>query len=285
MYLALQSVHAPQEVPQHYVDPYKHISDLNRRRYAGMVAALDETVLNVTATLKKSGVWNDTLVVFTSDNGGPIAGCSDSIGARNCPLRGGKHSLWEGGIRSNAFVYGAGLDVVGYRNWGLMHVTDWFPTLLHVASEGRDDGGAELELDGVNQWEMISQNGSSNRREILHNIDPLLTEKILCGVHHGNHSALRVGDYKLLVGDPGPPDSGCQGNSSWHPTSVSHYLFNIKEDPNEEIELSTKEPEMLTAMLSRMQYYASTAVPPGNKPRDVHANPQYHNGTWVPWDD
>jgi arylsulfatase A-like enzyme len=99
----IQAIHSPDEVPQSYRDPFNSsIPDTpdspskvlnntgnHRRTVAGMVAALDEGVGNVTAALKAAGMWEDTLIFFTADNGGPAAGFNSNM-ASNWPLRGMK---------------------------------------------------------------------------------------------------------------------------------------------------------------------------------------------------
>jgi arylsulfatase A-like enzyme len=101
LYLAMQSVHGPWEAPDESVmvfnnsaEPQHFIEDPKRQVYAGMLLELDYTVANVTAALKRSGMWHErTLFVLTSDNGGPGQGGSPP---NNLPLRGGKATLWEG---------------------------------------------------------------------------------------------------------------------------------------------------------------------------------------------
>ena len=80
------------------------------------------------------------------DNGGQVV-----QGGNKSPLRGWKYSLWEGGVRANGFLYSAKLQKPGEVRTGLMHVTDWFPTLIHLGG-GNTDG---LNLDGYNQWEAL----------------------------------------------------------------------------------------------------------------------------------
>eukprot|EP01105_Mastigella_eilhardi_P005255 TRINITY_DN16_c0_g2_i1.p1 TRINITY_DN16_c0_g2~~TRINITY_DN16_c0_g2_i1.p1 ORF type:complete len:362 (-),score=92.60 TRINITY_DN16_c0_g2_i1:796-1827(-) len=105
MYLALQAVHDPLEVPEKYMTQYETaITNKNHRIYAGMVTAMDEGVGNVTKALKESGLWDNTVLIFASDNGGPWLAT-----ANNYPLRGQKATNWEGGIRASAFLTGVQL--------------------------------------------------------------------------------------------------------------------------------------------------------------------------------
>ena len=77
------------------------------------------------------GIANDTILIYLSDNGGPLG-----YGSYNWPLRGGKASFWEGGMRSHTiFVWPKKLkaDLVGTTYNGLVHVTDWYPSLVKAA--------------------------------------------------------------------------------------------------------------------------------------------------------
>jgi len=139
LYLAYQAVHGPLEDPETYTKPYASVSDENRTIYAGMTACMDEGVLNVTIALENSGLWNSTILIFSTDNGAWLDG-----GRNNWPLRGGKGSLWEGGMRGVAFVHSPLIKHRGTVNSGLMHVSDWFPTILALA--GRNPAG--LNVDG-----------------------------------------------------------------------------------------------------------------------------------------
>ncbi|KAK2573435.1 Arylsulfatase B [Acropora cervicornis] len=179
LYLPFQNVHGPTQAPQEYVDKYQFIDDHERRHYAAMVDIVDEAIGNVTETMKQAGLWDSTLLIVSTDNGG-----IPSRGGYNWPLRGHKASLWEGGVRGVGFVHGKMLQKTGIKCKELLHVTDWYPTLLYLA--GIKEDSSVPPLDGFNIWHSTSEGAPSPREEILHNIDD-------SGV------AIRSGDMKLLM--------------------------------------------------------------------------------------
>ena len=164
----------------------------------GMVTALDDAVANVTAALRRTGLYRDSLIVFLSDNGGAERGS-------NWPLRGKKNSIYEGGTRTVAFVHGPRWVRPSQRgsvSRGLVHLVDWYPTLLALAggacdagnnnnSESADNdlhGAAEKKreedgpagdlprrpLDGMNQAEHLLAGESAPRTELIYNINDAL---------------------------------------------------------------------------------------------------------------
>jgi len=269
MYVAFQSVHSPLQVPDEYVKPYADIKDDNRRTYAGMVGAMDEAIKNI----------------------------------NNWPLRGRKNSLWEGGVRAVGFVHGKMLNVPNPNvrtNDQLMHVSDWYPTLLHATGCPAISG--TQSLDGFDQWKTITAYAKSPRTEILHNIDPLSTlplKKIVMGFDTSVHAAIRVGDWKLLTGDPGdsrwilPPELQSLSKFSMNYSNIvkqqhsignqtkTIQLFNVKYDPFERTEVSDVYPEIVKELLSKLVKYNSTAVPVKFPQSDPAANPD--GGFWKPW--
>ena len=110
LYLPYQAVHWPLEAPPQYVDRYRGRTggDTRRQLVCAMAKALDDGVGQVTAALKRRGMWDDSLVLFSSDNGGPTNG-NEGTWSSNFPLRGGKNTLWEGGTRVVGAVRGPGI--------------------------------------------------------------------------------------------------------------------------------------------------------------------------------
>lgn len=289
LYLAFQNVHTPLQVPKHYEEFYPHIQHKNRRTYCAMVTALDEAVGNITKALLKHGYMNNTLIVFTTDNGGPTR-----IASNNLPLRGAKDTLWEGGTKGAGFVYGPNiLNRTGETHTGMIHAVDWYPTFVHIAG-----GTVDFKIDGINQWESISRGEPSARTEFVYNIDPI----------RGN-AAIRMGDFKLTEGRPGK-------YNGWYPVptlndnqSVIDYdddellngdwenkddedkrrhhhfkdmLFNIRMDPTEHFDLAKKYPGIKNKLKARLRKYKRSMVPARYPEGDPEANPKYHNGVWSP---
>ena len=264
-------------MPESYANAYKDsIQDSKRRTFAGMLSAVDEGIGNVTAALKARGMLENTLFVFTSDNGGPILG-GDAVGARNWPLRGGKHSIWEGGVRATAFVSGFGLRKTGREYQGLMHGADWLPTLGEVA--GYDLQGT-LPLDGVSQWAALSGKTPATPRTevVLGNSTNLCSwqdendprrarylDEDINAQQKGCGFAIRSQQWKLLQGYGGAPDRACNTSSAGDQVSCRAQsgtgtatcpdgwcLYDVTSDPYEENEISGDSPDVLASLKTRM---------------------------------
>ncbi|XP_061879098.1 arylsulfatase I-like [Entelurus aequoreus] len=161
--LSLQAVHTPLQPPKSYIYPYRHMANVARRKFAAMVSTVDEAVRNVTYALRKYGFYRNSVIVYSTDNG-----AQPFTGGSNWPLRGRKGTYWEGGVRGVAFVHSPLLRRRRRVSKALLHITDWFPTLVGLAG-----GNISQSLDGYDVWSAISEGKESPRQEILLNIDPL----------------------------------------------------------------------------------------------------------------
>ncbi|XP_070538704.1 arylsulfatase B-like isoform X1 [Ptychodera flava] len=262
LYLSYQAVHTPLEVPEEYENIYKNvIEDDDRRIYAAMTTCMDEAIGNVTETLKSTGLWENTVLIFSSDNGATPSG-----GGSNWPLRGHKGVWYEGGIRLVSFVTSPLLtdQVKGTVNNELIHMTDWFKTMLYLA-KGNLKG--TKPLDGYNQWETISMGKTTDRKEILHNLipgDQADTEGSIDGFFDRMPFAtLRVGKWKLLTGNivnegswTKPAEMGFHIYGPGNHGSIE--LYNIEEDPEERNNLAQTNTVKLRELYRTLQRYSAT---------------------------
>lgn len=287
LYLPFQNVHGPTQAPEEYVDKYQFIKNKTRREYAAMVDIVDEAIGNVTRAMQQAGLWEDTLMIVTTDNGGiPHAG------GYNWPLRGHKGSLWEGGLRGVGFVHGKMLQKTGVKCKELLHVTDWYPTLLYLTGIAEKDSSVP-PLDGFNIWHTISEGAPSPRTEILHNIDVAPSSSVDNDFDNYEGIAIRVDDMKLLMSVPNltwykPPELSIEYQRLDQDLGVNSTikvaLFNITADPTEHNDLSTQLPDVVKKLQDRVQYYMKALVPSLKKPPDPKASEvAQEKGYWGPW--
>lgn len=177
------------QAPKANIDSFSGtIKDLQRRTFAAMVQKMDDSVGSVIRALFEQEMLDNSVIIFTTDNGGPAAGFNGNA-ASNWPLRGVKNTLWEGGVRGAALIWSPLITPAarGVSNQ-MMHIQDWLPTILRAAGDP-DPGRTAGNIDGMDMWDVIRLGLPSPRQEILHNIDDI----------YGNEG-VRVGPWKLLHG-------------------------------------------------------------------------------------
>ena len=285
-------MHSPLEVPSAYKKEFDFIIDGmdQRRNYAAMVKYMDDNVGVIVEALKEKGMWDDLLLIFLSDNGGPIYFLG---GANNWPLKGGKMSDWEGGVRVNAFVSG-GFVPENVRNTTVdsyVHVADWYTTLCGIAGVDPTDTEAAAvglpAVDGKDIWADVIQTASQPTRTQI----------------HLSSQALIDGDWKIVIGE--------QQMAGWTPmkfpvyglpqpmyktVNVDHWpefcpqgcLFNIKDDPTERTDLAERYPEKRAALFSALESlnFANYAPDRGTgDPESCTVAEQKYSGYYGPWVD
>ena len=287
VYGAYQSVHTPLQVPDRYTEgECLLISYVNRKTFCGMMQALDEGIKNITATLEANGFLDNTIIIFSTDNGGQTAS-----GSSNWPLRGNKATVFEGGVRGFSFVWGSKLPKLDYDNTALMHISDWYLTIVEGIA------GLELsiedteKLDGHNMWLTITQDKPSPRSEILLQLNPPSPERKFVG-----QAALRSGEWKLITGEPSCTHSfnrlcptgwvHLNGTVDMPPDNPSQvWLFNVTADPHEKTNLAETYPDVVSRLKQRLEEYGSTRVEQLHPPFDPRSDPKYFGGVWTPWID
>ncbi|AWM08889.1 arylsulfatase B [Bradyrhizobium symbiodeficiens] len=186
LYFASLAPHAPYQAQKADEDRYATtITDPTRRTYAAMITSLDDQVGRIVARLERRGMRDNTLIIFSSDNGGPRnavvasgahskeerteSGVKEgSLPANNGVLRGGKGSLYEGGVRvPTIFNWPAKLKP-GVVNEPL-HMVDIMPTALALA--GATANSADKPLDGKDIWATVANGTPSPHDDILVNVE------------------------------------------------------------------------------------------------------------------
>lgn len=210
LYLAFQSIHGPLQAPAEYIDKYKWITNGHRRTLAAMTTCMDDEIGRITSALRDHSMWENTLMVFVADNGGP-----PYVANSNYPMRGGKWTMWEGGTHLTAFaVHGGGLLPRGHNYTGLAHHCDWIPTLVAAAGGVLNDT-VMPPVDGVNLWpSMVSPEIEPPRSHVLVNVDQTNQEKANDPGGWSGYAGLiwkpkEGGYWKLVYGTPGVPNSWC----------------------------------------------------------------------------
>ena len=283
LYYAPHIVHAPLEVPDSYLNKFSFIDDKDRQIYHAMVNYLDDVVGELVDALKKKGMWNNTLFVTSSDNGGPVY---PGGGANNYPLKGGKLSDWQGGLRVNAFVSGGYLPekMQGQKTTGKIHLADWYATFCAIAGvDPKDERAAKANLppiDSMNMWPLISGETADSPRQ-----DVPVT-----------YHTLISGDYKILTGlviqagwtGPQYPNQTkpAGGINTVQYCGDTGCLYNIMEDPEERVNLAKKEPETLRMMREKLAKYQATHFNPDRGtiwPGACHTALNTYGGFWGPF--
>ncbi|KAJ3648882.1 hypothetical protein Zmor_020651 [Zophobas morio] len=166
---------------------YEYIKDPRRRLYADVVNLMDESVGKVVEKLSDKNMLQNSIILFLSDNGAQTVGVYENSGS-NWPLRGLKLSEFEGGVRAAAAIFSPLFEKSGYVNKELIHLTDLLPTFFVAAGGDPETLGT---IDGINQWDTLSKNLSTNRTEVLLNINE---------VENASAIITNSGRYKFLQG-------------------------------------------------------------------------------------
>lgn len=297
LYLAYNAPHGPFEAPEQEIEPFRatgrHTEFLSR--FYAMVKKLDDGVGRVLEQLDKLGLSDNTIVIFTSDNGPQFSGTGEkSIVRFNCGFRGSKGSVHEGGIRVPlAIRWPDGLD--GQHDYhDVVHFADWLPTLADAC--GVDVPG-DIALDGQSVLPALRGEGKTK-------LNPTRFWQFSRGVPAvGFNAAMRDGDWKLVR----PGDDLVNRVEGWEcdlqlgrelthepekfagdvppatgrPVFVDEkpqppMLFNLGADPLEHNDLAATHPDRVSRMMRELENWWESverdrASIPGRQYRTYHS--------------
>jgi uncharacterized sulfatase len=201
----------------------------SRPEYAGLLEELDQSVGRVVAALDRLGLSSNTLVMFTSDNGGLEHEQNGTVVTSNRPLRSEKGTLYEGGIRVPCIARWPGVIPDGRTTSAVASTMDFYPTFLRVSGAKAAAGQPQ---DGIDFSSLFRDPATPLRREALHWHLP--------HYHHSTPaSAIRMGDWKLL---------------EFFETGALE-LYRLSDDPGETVNLSTKFPERARQMRAALDQW------------------------------
>ncbi len=271
LYVPFQEAHSPDQVDQKWKDMYPSLAAYpERQALCGMITHTDAMVGDIVTALNTTGLYDNTVIFFSSDNGGP--GGQDAgvprpsrfdsvILDRNWPFRGQKHELYEGGVRVPGFVHSPLLPdgVKGSTLPALIHITDWLPTIM-AATGASLDSRKHQPIDGVNQWPCITgQHDKCTRNEVVLNINTVCDPAGSTGEFNTEcpapKAAMRVGDIKLLA-------------ECFDTTTLSFkgklLLYNVSADPSELQDLAAAMPDVVESLSVKLLAYGKEAamIPP-----------------------
>ena len=246
LYLPYTAVHQPLQVTSKYYDRFAHMDDESARIFAAMASSMDDGVGSVLEALERNGLQENTMVIFLSDNGAGVADyCS------NEPLRLGKQTLFEGGVRVPFIMKWPGRISAGMTYDHPVSALDIFPTAM--AAAGHAEPSTDRPGDGVDLVPYL--NGSIDGRPH----DTLYWRS-------GPNWAIREGDWKLIhAGD-------------------RYWLYDLSQDIGEQKNLAAERPEIVEKLKNVYDRWNSEMIEPLWPPIGVKSSPSFAvDGVAIDW--
>ncbi|WP_111977878.1 sulfatase family protein [Algibacillus agarilyticus] len=228
LYLAYNAPHTPLEAKAEDEAMFPNIKDKKRKTYAGMVYAVDRGVKRIVDSLKATGQYDNTLIVFFSDNGGKL-----KAGGSNMPLRGSKGDVLEGGFRTPMFFHWPDKIPANNSYNHTVSTLDLFPTF---ASLGKATVAKTKKLDGKNIFTNLLNNTSARAGESIY---------VLRHKADLSNAAARRDNWKIIRNH----------NEPWR-------LYDVEKDKSEKNDLSYMHPHVLREMVADMEMWSWTNIQP-----------------------
>ena len=231
LYLAHWGTHTPLQATREDYEAVGDIKPHRQRVYAAMVRALDRSVSRILDTLEAEGLADNTLVVFTSDNGGPGYIGIDDV---NSPYRGWKITMFEGGLRVPMFVKWPAKIAPGTTVENPVAHIDMMPTLAAAAGAIIP---ANIAIDGLDLLPLAMDESAADwRRETLF-------------WQNGHYRVVRHGDWKLQV-------------NNRLTDGLQRWLYNLRDDPTEQNNLAASRTDKLTELSALLAAHQAGAREP-----------------------
>jgi len=247
LYVPFTAPHVPIREPEEYLRRVPAaITEPSRREYAAALIHLDDAIGDIVATLRRTGKWENTIFVFTSDNGAtpnnenfqagyaPDNYTLGPAGGDNRPFRGSKGTVYEGGIRVPTVIAWPARLAPGKVDAPL-HVVDWMPTFCALVGY---QPPRDLRWDGRDFWPVL-MGGLAPAPRPLYFASPGLNER-----------AVRFGDWKLVVNHARPTFKGKAARGE------SVELYNLAADPHETTNLAAQHPEKVQELRAQLAQVA-----------------------------
>ena len=258
LYVPFNAIHGPNHATTAHLAASAGIEAENRRIKAAMTACMDDQIGAILGALEARGTLDDSLLLLFSDNGGvPPAGSS------NEPLRGRKHTVYEGGIRVAAAARWPAGGIQGGRKVDTpLSVLDIFPTLLGIARvEAHHDG----RLDGEDVIQVLRGDDTSGRGDFefhsYFNGQTIPGNGEVPDAERRERNAVITSDWKLIREGPN------LDRTEDPRADAKLELFRISDDPFESSDVSASHPDLLAELLARAVRFRQL------KPNDAMAMP------------
>ncbi|MEZ6125218.1 MAG: sulfatase [Planctomycetaceae bacterium] len=249
------SVHAPFDARQALIDQHRKRVDPNDPQrsptYAAMIESMDDAVGTLLDALDRLQIADNTIIIFASDNGGNMYNQVDgTTPTSNAPLRGGKATMYEGGVRGPAIVVDPGTVEPGSRSDAIIQSSDFYPTLLELLSIEAQPGQS---LDGISIVPAL-RGGTLNREAIFTYFPhaPGVPDWLPPSV------SVHSGDWKLIRIFHGGEDG-----------THRYQLFNLRDDVGETHNLANQFPDRVQQLdrLIEQHLVDTQAIRPLRNPR------------------
>lgn len=240
LYLAFNAVHTPMQATDDRLAKFPGEDDKRRRTYDAMTLALDEAVGVVRKKLAETGLEQDTLVIFLSDNGGPTMPGTTINGSQNTPLRGSKRTTLEGGIRVPFVISWPARLKPGVCDQPVIQLDAHATALAAAGIEAKP----EWKLDGVDLLPHLEGKKTGSPHEALY-------------WRFGSQMAIRMGDYKLVR-----YDSNADTHSGRRQPATAARLYRLSDDIGESKDLAAAMPDKVRALQAKWDAWNATLVKP-----------------------